>query len=52
MIWQQNDGNIHATMDAALACYKAERFEEAARILGDILPTIVSPVAAEDRRLA
>ena len=47
MTWQPNDGKFHATLEAGFACYKAERFEEAARILGDILPTIVSPQVPE-----
>lgn len=47
MTWQPNDGTFHATLEAGFACYRAERFEEAARILGDILPTIVSPQVPE-----
>ena len=34
---------IHRSFDAAIACYNAGRFEEAARIFGDVLPRIVSP---------
>lgn len=31
------------SVDAAMACYVAGRFEEFARIFGDVLPRIVSP---------
>jgi tetratricopeptide (TPR) repeat protein len=34
---------IRRAIDAALACHLADRFEEAARIFGDVLPRIVSP---------
>jgi Flp pilus assembly protein TadD len=35
---------IRRSVDAAMACYVAGRFEEAARIFGDVLPRIVSPM--------
>lgn len=34
---------IRRSIDAAFACYLADRFEEAARIFGDVLPRIISP---------
>jgi len=37
---------IRRSLDAAVACYVAGRFEEAARIFGDVLPRIVSPPLA------
>jgi tetratricopeptide (TPR) repeat protein len=38
---------IRNTMDAALACFKACRFEEAVRIFGDLLSRLVEPQIAE-----